>query len=71
MKNTAKNPEVESLLKNMSAGLLPEHLSRNEVAMLEERFGKDWFAELGYYEPTYRRPRCMRPRRNRQDRARR
>jgi len=47
---------VENLLLNMSSGLLPEHLSKEEVSLIEERYGKDWFEVLGYTEPEYKKP---------------
>ena len=52
-------PEIKAILENMGAGFLPEHLSRAEVNLLKEKFGDHWFEELGYYEPTYRRPRVL------------
>ncbi len=52
---------IESLLQNMNVGLLPEHLSKAEVNLLKEKFGDHWFKDLGYYEPTYRKPRCLHP----------
>lgn len=48
---------TNNLLLNMSGGLLPEHLSQNEINLLEQRFGKDWFHELGYNEEDgYKNP---------------
>ena len=47
---------VENLLLNMNGGLLPEHLSKEEVSLIEERYGKDWFEVLGYTEPEYKKP---------------
>lgn len=47
--------EVDNLLLNMKAGLLPKDLTESEVQLLEERFGKDWFTELGYTEEKYDR----------------
>lgn len=48
--------EYENLLFNMSAGVLPEHLSQSEVEMLKEKHGENWFEELGYTETEYKRP---------------
>lgn len=48
--------EVDNLLMNMSAGLLPEHLAEDEVKLLEERYDMNWFTDLGYSEPKYRKP---------------
>ena len=45
-----------NLLFNMASGLLPEHLSNREIKMLEEKFGRDWFHELGYNESEYKNP---------------
>ena len=41
---------VDSLLIFMSAGLLPKDLTEEEVQTLRERYGEDWFTELGYDE---------------------
>lgn len=48
--------ETNNLLLNMSGGLLPKDLSENEVKLLRDRFGPDWFTKLGYSEPEYERP---------------
>ena len=45
-----------NLLFNMASGLLPEHLSTKEIKMLEDKFGNDWFHELGYNETEYKNP---------------
>lgn len=47
--------EVDSLLLNMKAGLLPKDLTESEVRLLEERYGNDWFTELGYNEDNFDR----------------
>ena len=47
--------EIDILLLNMKAGLLPKELTESEVKLLEERFGRDWFVELGYTEETFER----------------
>lgn len=56
---TSKSPfqidEIDNLLLNMKAGLLPKDLTESEVQLLEDRFGKDWFTELGYTEENYDR----------------
>jgi hypothetical protein len=39
----------------MKAGLLPRDLTESEVFLLEERFGDDWFTELGYTEEKHDR----------------
>lgn len=46
---------LENLYLNMASGLLPENLSEEEVNMLKEKLGDNWFEELGYYEPEYKR----------------
>lgn len=48
--------EVGNLLLNLMGGLLPEHLSREEVKLLEMEFGENWFDELGYDDEHYKRP---------------
>lgn len=47
--------EVGNLLLNMSAGVLPEHLTKDEVELLEKEYGENWFEKLGYSEPEYKR----------------
>lgn len=47
--------ELDSLLLNMGAGLLPENLDVEEVKMLREVYGENWFNELGYTEDNYNR----------------
>lgn len=47
--------EVDILLLNMKAGLLPKELTESEVKLLKERFGMNWFTELGYDEWEYER----------------
>lgn len=47
--------EVDNLLLNMNAGLLPKDLTESEVHILEERFGENWFTELGYNDWEYER----------------
>lgn len=51
---------IVNLLLNMSGGLLPEHLTEAEVNLLKDKFGEEWFEELGYSEPEYKRPECDR-----------
>ncbi len=48
--------ETDNLLLNMSGGLLPEYLSKREIQLLIDKFGEDWFIELGYSEPAYNKP---------------
>ena len=40
--------DLDALLINMKAGLLPKNLTESEVKLLEKRFGSSWFDELGY-----------------------
>lgn len=47
--------DLDNLLLNMSAGLLPENLDKEEVDLLESVYGKNWFHELGYTEDNYNR----------------
>lgn len=51
-----KFDEVENILLNMSAGLLPENLAKEEVELLVQRYGENWFEKLGYTEPAYTKP---------------
>ena len=48
---------LENLYLNMISGLIPEDLSESEVNLLKENLGDNWFEELGYYEPEYKRSR--------------
>ncbi len=48
--------KTNNLLLNMSGGLLPEHLSKEEIMLLRDRFGENWFESLGYSEPEYKKP---------------
>ena len=61
MENSKKGKKMDitplvNLMLNLSGGLLPEHLTKEECKMLEEEFGKNWFEELGYFEPDYKKP---------------
>jgi hypothetical protein len=47
---------LTNLLLNMLSGLRPEELTEYDVKLLRQRFGDNWFEELGYSEPEYRRP---------------
>lgn len=49
--------EVSNLLLNMSGGLLPKDLTPDEVKLLINKFGNNWFYELGY-DDTYEHPKC-------------
>lgn len=46
---------LDNLCLNMISGLLPENLMEEEVSLLKEKFGDNWFNELGYHEPEYKR----------------
>lgn len=48
--------ELDNLLMNMSAGLLPENLCLEEVELLKGKYGNNWFEKLGYSEPKYKKP---------------
>ena len=48
--------EVENLLLNMASGLLPEHLSKDDIELLVDKYGENWFTVLGYTEPEYKKP---------------
>ena len=43
-----KFSRVDNLLLNMSAGLKPEYLTTEEVALLKHKFGENWLLTLGY-----------------------
>jgi hypothetical protein len=47
--------DLDNLLIQMKAGLLPEQLDIEEVNMLREVYGINWFNELGYTEDNYNR----------------
>jgi hypothetical protein len=51
-----KIDEVSNLLMNMSGGLLPEDLSKEEVELMASEYGDNWFEKLGYTEPRYKKP---------------
>ncbi len=55
MEKTFEIDDTTNLLLNLSGGLLPSQLTLDEVRMLETRFGKKWFDELGY-DLTYEKP---------------
>lgn len=48
--------EVENLLMNMSGGLLPEHLQKDEIILLQNKYGPNWFEKLGYTESKHKKP---------------
>ena len=50
-----KIPEYLNISLNMTAGLLPEHLTENEHKILVEQYGDNYFVALGYTEPEYKR----------------
>jgi hypothetical protein len=58
IKEENKIERIDNLLLDMSGGLLPENLSGNEVDLLKQQFGDDWFIVLGYSEPEYKKPVC-------------
>lgn len=41
----------------MASGLLPEHLSKDEVELLISGYGENWFYKLGY-DDSYNKPEC-------------
>ena len=47
----------ENLYFNLISGLLPENLSESEVNLLKQNLGDNWFEDLGYHEPEYKRSR--------------
>lgn len=50
--------EVGNLLLNLQAGLFPEDLTEDEQNLLSEALGENWFSELGYTEPKYKKPKA-------------
>ena len=48
--------DLGNLLMNMSAGVLPENLCSDEIKLLEDKYGEDWFEKLSYFEPAYKKP---------------
>jgi hypothetical protein len=54
--DTAWIDDYANLILNMSGGLLPEDLIEDEVILLIEKDGEDWFEKLGYSEPKYKKP---------------
>ena len=42
-----KDP-VNDILERMQQGLLTQDLNAIEVHLLEDKFGRDWFENLGY-----------------------
>lgn len=40
----------------MSAGLRPDELTQDEINLLKEKFGEDWFEKLGYGRLQSQRP---------------
>ena len=47
--------DLDNLLLTMSAGLLPCQLDIDEVNLLKEVYGDNWFTELGYTDEKYER----------------
>jgi len=50
--------EVENLILNLSGGLSPGDLQPDEVKLLVEAYGENWFEKMGYEEPYHRKPKC-------------
>lgn len=48
--------DLDNLLINLAMGLPPESLSKDEMKMLEDKYGPDWFGVLGYEKPDWKRP---------------
>lgn len=47
--------EVDNLIFNMASGLLPEDLTEHEVSLLRTMYGENWFENMGYTEPKYKK----------------
>lgn len=52
----SKKIKIVNILFNLSAGMLPKNLSREEVKVLEDHFGSEWFSEMGYKEDIHDKP---------------
>jgi len=48
--------KVTNLILNMQSGVLPEQLSSDEIELLRNKFGENWFYELGYNDNEYKNP---------------
>lgn len=48
--------DIPNIIFNLSSGMLPTDLDGDEIDLLTLFYGKDWFEELGYSEPEYKRP---------------
>lgn len=57
LEDSYKIDEIDNILLNMSVGLLPKNLSKDEVELLKNKYGENWFNKLGYTEPKYERSR--------------
>lgn len=57
VENPTDVSDLENLLLNLHGGLRPKHLTKEEVELLEEEYGEDWFEDMGYddYE-SYEKP---------------
>lgn len=40
--------EFQNLMLNFLSGLRPQELSKEEVQLLENRVGENWFEEMGF-----------------------
>ena len=48
--------KLENLLLNMQSGLLPQDLCKDEIELLVNEYGNNWFEKLGYKESEYKKP---------------
>ena len=48
--------EVDNIIFNLSGGLLPEYLCKDEVDLLINKYGVNWFEKLGYNETKFKKP---------------
>jgi len=46
---------LDQLIYRMERGLTPTQISRDQVEMLNQHYGNDWFDRLGYDEDYYER----------------
>lgn len=49
--------KFENLILNFLGGMKPQHLSEDEVDLLEENVGENWFEEMGFSDfEEYEKP---------------
>lgn len=51
-----EDEKVVNIILNLSSGLEPINLSKQECKLLEKKYGSDWFEKIGYDETTHKKP---------------